>query len=143
MAMVLCILAVGRGVPLFQPFRVIASTLRGPHVVSGGAGATALGILMHAAFSGALGVLFFRVVGPTTMRRLLALGLFYGILIWLIGQFVVMPFVNPVAAMQLGTLWSFFVAHVAYGVALASALPTIHDVDARPTDKPVIPARGT
>lgn len=130
MAVTLGILALARAESVFRPFWVFASLMLGPRAMRGGAGPTIAGLLIHFAMSGVLGMIFTRVFGRTTMRRLLAFGLLYGILLWLVAQFVLIPLLNPAIAARLGTVWPFFLGHLAYGLSLASAVPTVKDIDA-------------
>ena len=129
MAIVVCILAAAQGVPIFAPFRIVASFGMGSAAIKGGSVATAAGIAIHFVTAGLLGMVFTRIFGTTTMRRLLAFGFFYSMVLWLFVQFVFLPMLNPAVATQLGTVWPFFLGHLAYGLTLASALPTTKDID--------------
>lgn len=130
MALMICILTGARGAPILQPAWLVASFVLGPSAMQGGGLATLIGLVLHFGTSALLGGLFSRVFGKTTMRRLLGLGLFFGIFLWAIAQFLLLPLVNPVAAHQLGNVWPFFVGHLGFGLALASACPTVKDIDA-------------
>jgi uncharacterized membrane protein YagU involved in acid resistance len=96
----------------------------------GGAGSIVLGVFLHFLMAALLGMLFTTIFGRTTMRRTLGFGLFYSLFIWLVVQFVLMPLLNPFAATQLGTVWPFFLGHLAYGLILAASVPTVKDIDA-------------
>jgi hypothetical protein len=130
MAITLCVLAIARAESVYRPFWVVASMFLGPKAMKGGPGPTAVGLIVHFVMSGVLGMLFTRIFGRTTMRRLLAFGFFYGIVLWLVAQFVLIPLLNPAIAARLGTVWPFFLGHLAYGLSLASAVPTVKDIDA-------------
>jgi hypothetical protein len=130
MAFTLGVLALARAEPVFRPFWVVASMFIGPRAMEGGVGPTIFGLVIHFAMSGILGMIFTRIFGRTTMRRMLAFGFFYGIVLWLIAQAVLIPLLNPAIAARLGTIWPFFLGHLAYGLALASAVPTVRDIDA-------------
>jgi hypothetical protein len=131
MALMICILAGARGVPLLEPFWVVASlALGGARAMAGGGLSTFLGLVIHFAMSAFLGGLFSRIFGRSTMRRLLAFGFLYAMFLWGIAQFLLLPILNAQAATQLGTVWPFFVGHLGYGFALASAMPSAKDIDA-------------
>lgn len=132
MLVVLLILSAGRGAGLGAPLYIFASTVMGPRAMDGGAGPVVLGLAIHFFVAAVLGMAYVAIVGRTTMRRMLGVGVLYGMFVWALVQFVVLPIVNPFAAVQLGTVWPFFLGHVAYGLMLASLLPTVRDIDAPP-----------
>jgi hypothetical protein len=132
MALCVLILTAARGAPIGQPFRLVASVLMGSRAMTGGSGAVVFGVVLHFITSAVLGMIFTRVFGPMTMRRLLGCGLAYSIFLWMIAQFLLLPWANPLFAEKLGTVWPFFVGHLAYGVSLASTVPSVHDIDAVP-----------
>lgn len=129
MAVILFILAVAGGETAYHPAQVVASVVLGRGAIHGGAGPIVLGLAIHFILSGVLGALFTAIFGRTTMRRMLGFGLFYGIFLWAIAQFLLLPLVSPFAV-QLGTVGSFFLAHLAYGLMLAACVPTVKDIDA-------------
>jgi hypothetical protein len=130
MALILVFLSFAQGRPFWHPFAIVASTLLGPDAMRGGAGSIVLGVFLHFLMAALLGMLFTTIFGRTTMRRTLGFGLFYSLFIWLVVQFVLMPLLNPFAATQLGTVWPFFLGHLAYGLILAASVPTVKDIDA-------------
>ena len=88
--------------------------------MAGGVGTAAFGFFLHLLVSVLLGMLFTALFGRTTMVRLLAFGLLYGVFISGLSQFIVLPLVNPLAAAHLGLVWTFFLGNVAYGLMLAA-----------------------
>lgn len=130
MAAIICILAVARGASPLSPFWVVASVFAGPRAMAGGAGYSLLGIGVHFVMAAILGMTFTGIFGRTTMARLLAFGFFYGLVLWVIVQFVWLPFLNPAVATHMGTVWPFFLGHIGYGLTLASAVPSVKDIDA-------------
>ena len=132
MLVMLVILSLARGEGLLWPLKLIATTFMGPEAMEGGFGMAVLGGLAHFAVSVLLGMVFAKVVGRTTRRRALLMGLLYSVAIWAFVQFIVLPIANPFLATQLGTVWTFFAGHLGYGLMLASTRPTIADIDAPP-----------
>jgi len=130
MAAILCFLAAMRQQPFVEPFWVISSFLLGQDAMQGGAGPTILGIVIHFVMSAVLGGVFTVIFGRTTMRRMLGFGLFYGVFLWAVAQFIILPLLNPFVATRMGTVWTFFLAHLAYGLMLAACSPTVKDIDA-------------
>ncbi len=130
MLIVLGILALARDQPFLEPADVIASVFQGPRALSGSAEAAALGVVVHFATSAILGGLFAVVVGRTTRKRQLGLGLAYGVAIWLVVQFAFLPLAAPWVATTFGTVWPFFLGHLAFGVMLGASVPTTKGIDA-------------
>lgn len=135
--LVLSFARIGYGVRLGEPLRLIASVVLGESAIHGGAGPVVLGLVIHFVVSGLLGMLFSRVVGRTTMPRTLGLGLLFGIAIWAVSQFFLLPLVNPVMALRMGTVWPFFLAHLGFGLGTASCMPVVKDIDAPPPRVPI------
>lgn len=129
MYVMLGILSLAQGRGLAHPLKVVASTFLGSKAMHGGTGTIVIGALVHFSMSVLLGMLFAMLLGRTTRRRALGLGLVYSIVLWLGAQFVILPIVNPLMATAFGTVWPFFLGHLGYGAMLASALPTVYDVD--------------
>ena len=130
MAFMVAFIALAQGRSIWFPFRLIASTLLGPDAMTAGNSVVVLGVFLHFLMAALLGMLFTAIFGRSTMRRMLGFGLVYSLIIWLVVQFVLMPFLNPFAAAQLGVVWPFFLGHVGYGLMLAACVPTVKDIDA-------------
>lgn len=91
-----------------------------------GSGAVVAGGLMHLAVSGIYGVLlallFYLIVGPRPWlwRYSLALGIGFGLVLWLAARAIFLPAMNLGLA-QIGS-WEFALAHAVYGAALGYLL---------------------
>lgn len=130
MLVILSILSLARGRPLFEPVDLIASTVLGPAARAGGPVATLVGLAVHFGLSAALGALFVRLVGRTTRRRQLGLGLGYGLGLWGAVQFVLLPLLVPAVATHLGVVGPFLLGHVGYGLMHGASVPAVRDIDA-------------
>ena len=132
MLVILVVLSLARGEGILWPLKLIATTFMGADAMAGGIGMAVLGLIAHFVVSALLGMAFVKVVGRTTRRRALLMGMVFAVGVWAIGQFIVLPIANPYLATQLGTVWPFFLGHLGYGLLLASTVPTIADIDAPP-----------
>ncbi|MFM2153664.1 MAG: hypothetical protein RL199_2099 [Pseudomonadota bacterium] len=126
----LAIVAVASGASPWQPMRVVALPFLGHGALDGGPGPTVLGLAVHLVVGTLLGGVFTRVVGRMRRRRQLGVGLFYALSLWLVAQYVVLPMLVPPEAVQMGTLWSFFMGHLGYGLMLGASVPSFDDIDA-------------
>jgi hypothetical protein len=126
----LAVVAMASGSSPWQPMRVVAAPFVGMNALEGGAGPVVLGLSVHLFFSALLGGVFTRVVGRMRRRRQLGVGLFYALVLWLVAQFVGFPMLVPPVAAQIGTLWSFFMGHLGYGLMLGASVPSFDDIDA-------------
>src|SRR6266542_2991858 len=122
MAVVAAIIATSMGQDIWQEAKQIAAIVYGPAALAQpgfDAGPVLVGSLIHLVVSALLGALF----GILT-RRVLRLtsdfwtpvlaGLIYGMLIWLVAYFVVLPLLNP-ALLDLYAP-AFIVQHLVYGM---------------------------
>lgn len=130
MLVVLCILALARDQALLEPAFVIASVFMGPQALAGGVGPAVVGLGLHFAISAALGGLFAMLVGRTTRRRQLGLGMAYGVVIWLAVHLAFLPLAAPHLGVTFGTVWPFFFGHLSYGLMLGASVPTTKGIDA-------------
>jgi len=124
MAVVAALLSASMGQDIWHESKRIAAIVYGPAALTGPGfdlGPVLVGTLIHLLVSAILGALF----GIVT-RRLLHLtsdfgtpvmaGLVYGLLIWMVAYFVVLPVLNP-ALLDVYTP-AFIIQHVTYGVVL-------------------------
>ena len=124
MAIVAALLSASMGQDIWHESKRIAAIVYGPAAlaVSGfDPGPVLVGSLIHLLVSAVLGAIF----GIVT-RRLLHLtsdfgtpvmaGLVYGLLIWMVAYFVVLPLLNP-SLLEVYTP-AFIIQHVAFGVVL-------------------------
>jgi hypothetical protein len=121
MAIVAAIISASLGGDIWLEAKQIAAVVYGSSVAAQPgfvAGPVLVGTLLHLIVSAALGALF----GIVTRRVLhltsefgtpLLTGLIYGMLIWLVGYFVVLPLVNPLLLETYAP--AFIVQHLVYG----------------------------
>ena len=124
MAVVAALLSASMGQDIWHESKRIAAILYGPAALTGSGfdpGPVLLGSLLHLLVSAVLGAIF----GVVTRRWLhltsdfgtpVMAGLVYGLLIWLVAYFVVLPLLNP-ALLEVYPP-AFIIQHVAYGVVL-------------------------
>jgi len=124
MAVVAALLSASMGQDIWHEPKRIAVIVYGPAALAGSGfdpGPVLVGSLMHLLVSALLGALF----GIVTRRWLhltsdfgtpVMAGLVYGLLIWLVAYFVVLPLFNP-ALLEVYAP-AFIIQHVAYGVVL-------------------------
>ena len=113
--------AAANGSGFWLPVRSIAATWYGANALVGGAGVLIVGMITHFTNSAFWGVIF----GGLPLRRksvpvMLLGGLAWGVVIWAIMSFAIMPWLNP--TMYAGTVgkdpvW-WFVLHLIYGGTL-------------------------
>ena len=107
-------------------FTMIASSVLGVAGLVGGPGTIAVGIALHLAISAFWGILFASLVNPQT-RADAALweGVLFGVAVWAIMTFVVLPVVDPTMEPRVALLPAIWVfANAAYGACLLGA-PTL------------------
>jgi uncharacterized membrane protein YagU involved in acid resistance len=104
------------------PLNLIAHTLwRGaPLGATFSWGALVLGMVVHMMMATLLGMVFAVAAGRylTSRTSLLGAGMVYGVVVWLLMQYVIWPLVDDAAA-QAFTAWVFAVGHLLYGVVTA------------------------
>lgn len=102
------------------PAQAVAATAYGVGALVGDAEVIAFGAVLHLVVSAALGMVFALFVhtwhGP---RTALALGLLYGIAVWLLATWVALPRFDPVMAGRVALVpIEWLVLHLAYGAGL-------------------------
>jgi uncharacterized membrane protein YagU involved in acid resistance len=113
--------AAAMGMEVWLLLDQIAALILGVRALLGGPATTLLGLAIHLAVSAALGVLFAMAVPRWTSTLLaFASGLVYGVLVWAILTWIVLPLFNPVMAERM-QLWpgAWFVHHLVFGGVLA------------------------
>jgi hypothetical protein len=126
---------------VWLPMKQIAAVFWGVEALIGGAGAAAVGALIHLAVSAAWGILFAAMVGPRTRGgTALAFGLAYGALVWMVMAFFVLPLVNPVMSARTELItFPFFLYHLIFGAVLALIpLAQANLLDARAQLRPAV-----
>jgi uncharacterized membrane protein YagU involved in acid resistance len=110
------------GVGFWTPLNLIAHTVwRGaPLGATFSWGALVLGMVVHVMMATLLGMVFAALVSRYSTNRtaLLTAGMVYGVMIWLLMQYVLWPLVDAAAA-QAFTAWVFATGHLLYGMVTA------------------------
>jgi uncharacterized membrane protein YagU involved in acid resistance len=110
------------GVGFWTPLNLIAHTVwRGaPLDATFSWGGLVVGMVVHLMVAMLLGVVFAVVGGRYLASRmgLLGAGMVYGVVVWLLTQYVLWPLVDDAAA-QAFTPWVFAVGHLLYGATTA------------------------
>jgi hypothetical protein len=114
------------GVGFWTPLNLIAHTLwrRAPLDATFSWGALLLGMVVHLMMATLLGMVFAVAAGryPTSRATLLGAGAVYGVVVWLLMQYVIWPLVDAAAATAF-TAWVFAVGHLLYGMVTAIVVP--------------------
>jgi hypothetical protein len=112
------------GLGFWFPLKLIAMPILGIRSVFGGAGAVIIGLVLHVAVSMAVAVVFavllVSVLGRVGPWAGATIGAAYGLLVWLLAQYVVLPATYPLIAIGF-VPWVFGFAHAVYGVVLGLA----------------------
>ena len=120
MAMWAALTSVWHGVDLLSSFEMIGATFTGHTMTPTGLGSAFYGVVVHAATSAGLGILFtaFLPLSATT-RFATRAGLLFGIAVLITMTFVVTPLVNPALHHGLNAIpKSWIIQHLIFGVTL-------------------------
>lgn len=134
MAMAAMFYAAANGSGFFLPLRSIAATWYGANALVGGAGVLIAGLVTHLGTSAFGGVVFAALPSSRKSATVALLsGLVWGVVVWAILSFAVMPWLNP--TMYAGTVgrepvW-WFVLHLIYGGMLVVTFGLVRRVSAR------------
>ena len=133
MAAAAMLYAAANGSGFLLPVRSIAATWYGANALVGGVGVLIVGLVTHLV-TGALGGVAFAVLPSSRKSATAALlsGLVWGVVVWAILSFAVMPWLNP--TMYAGTVgkepgW-WFVLHLIYGGMLVVTPSMVRRVSA-------------
>jgi uncharacterized YccA/Bax inhibitor family protein len=121
MALVAALLTRSLGQDLWYQFEVIASVIYGPAAIAQtgfAIGPVLVGIAIHLAVAALLGALFGIVTRrvlklPTDFGVPMVTGLVFGLVIWLMAYFVVVPALNPLLLAVYAP--AFIIQHIIYG----------------------------
>ena len=134
MAMAAMFYDAANGSGFFLPVRSIAATWFGRNALVGGAAVLLVGLVTHLGTS-ALGGVVFAALPSSRKSATAALlgGLVWGVVVWAILSFAIMPWLNP--TMYAGTVgkepgW-WFVLHLIYGAMLVVTPGLVRRVSAR------------
>lgn len=122
MAVFAMIVSAARGAGFFAPMRLIAAAVLGLDALTAGGGAAILGMAIHLAVGAGFGLLFAAMLpsGVSGLAKIGA-GLLYGLGIFVVMTFLVLPWVDLPMSATLSVGW-FLLYHLAFGLALVGAL---------------------
>ncbi|WP_053960881.1 hypothetical protein [Sulfobacillus thermosulfidooxidans] len=124
MAMWAMMVSAFSGMGFWAPVQLIAAVWLGASAMHLSFGVIILGLMTHMMMGMVLGVVLavlFRILGiPGGMGRLVW-GMVYGLVIWVINQFAVLPLIDPLMASHMPP-WAFAIAHMMFGIVAAAFL---------------------
>lgn len=135
MGMVAMIRAAIVGTGFFTPMQLIAATFYGPDALQAGASSIIVGMCGHLFNSALFGLIFGLVVGRRwSITGALTLGLAWGVVIWLIMTWIVLPAVDNTMrqAVEDMSVW-WFIYHLVFGAGLLFTPPLAATFSGRPT----------
>ena len=128
MAMWAMMIAAGMGMGAWAPVQLIAIVWYGPAAMmhlSGGV--IVAGLVTHMMMGAMLGIILalaFRIISAIASGRArLVWGIGYGIIVWILSQFVILPGVDPMMASHMPP-WAFAMGHMMFGLVAAAFLLT-------------------
>jgi len=123
MALFAMIVSAAQGGAFFGPLKLISAVFLGSSAVTLGVGAVVLGIVIHLLVGSFWGVVYAAYL-PRGVRLGTEIGvsLLYGIGIFLVMTFLILPWANPVMFGAIDRWW-FLVYHLVFGVSLTLVLP--------------------
>jgi uncharacterized membrane protein YagU involved in acid resistance len=110
------------GAGLTMPLKALGAFVYGVESLVAGPQAMLVGALIQLGFSILLGILFALCMSrATSMIAALFAGIAVGIVIWVAMDLLVLPFENPTMEARIGLMpLAYFVAHLMYGIGLAT-----------------------
>lgn len=134
MAMWAMAVAGAMGMGFWTPIQLIAATWYGPAAMMHLSGGVILaGLMTHMMMGALLGIILaiaFRVLpGLAPGRARLLGGVVYGLVVWVLMQFVILKVVDPIMASHM-TPWAFALGHMMFGIVAAAFLlrqPAAHE----------------
>lgn len=112
------------GMSFWLPMQQVSGWFFGVDALLGGWIPTVVGIAIHLALSSGFGLVFGFLASKLSMSGAFWAGIFYGIAIWAVMTFVVLPALNPTMLARVGlapTWW--FGLHLIFGAVLSLASP--------------------
>lgn len=126
MAIVSMIVAATTGAGASMPLRGIAAALFGVDALVGGRGILLVGLMIHLAVSVVAGLVFAGIVGNVRTGVAFGAGIVYGIIIWAVNTFGILPAINPIMSARLAMMpGPWFVFHLIYG-GMLFLVPILH-----------------
>jgi hypothetical protein len=83
-------------------------------------GRITIGVALYLSMGMLFGVLYAACQQDVPVRGLIAVGVFYGFVLWIVGRFLISPFVRESFQMIIRS-WSWLLACLLYGIGLATA----------------------
>ncbi len=123
MAMWAMMIALLSGMGIWTPVQLIAATWFGPAaMMHATVGVIMVGLITHMMMGAVLGVIFVMVLGMLRISAgpaRLAWGVLFGLIVWVVNQFVLLPIVDPMMASHMAP-WAFAMGHAVFGLVLAA-----------------------
>lgn len=106
-----------------MPLKLIAATLFGTEALRGGAGVLLVGLMIHMVASVAWGIIFAAVFRKElSPSNGIPIGAGFGIFVWAVMTFVVLPLVNPIMRESVSMMpGGWFIGHVLFGMGVGLA----------------------
>jgi len=120
MAVVAMLVSAAMGQSLFTPVYLISGVFLGASALAGGIGPFLVGLLVHLFVSSVFGVIF-AMMTPRVLSqgKTLTRGLIYGVVLWAIMTYAVLPWANPVMFNQVAQIPGWFLfQHLVFGGTL-------------------------
>lgn len=123
MAMFVMIVAAVKGMGFLMPLKLIGATLFGKDAMADGVGVLLVGLMIHMIASIGWGILFTAVFQRAlSVANGIPIGAIFGIIVWAIMTFVVLPLVNPIMRQSVSMMpGAWFIEHLLFGMGAGLA----------------------
>ncbi len=130
MALLALLLVSTAGESAWRPIEAVASFFLGSRAMTApvSAGTIAVGLLLHAVAAAVLGVIFATLFAEFPTEVLIPVGILYGLAVWLLVRFVVIPTTDLALA---GPPAALIAEHVVFGACLWLFLPIRQAIERR------------
>ncbi|MEJ2678756.1 MAG: hypothetical protein P8174_06750 [Gemmatimonadota bacterium] len=133
MALVAMFRSLVMGLGFWLPMQLVGASLYGVGALVGGGGVVDVGIVIHLVVSAVAGMIFGLLFGNRLHKAsALAVGIFYGMAIWALNTWAVLPWLDVVMQQRvmagLGWWWTL---HVIFGGLLLFMPPMVHALGRR------------
>lgn len=121
MALIAMIFGYVMGMDFWLLPKMIAATFLGADALTGGVGSVILGLIVHLVVAAAYGILFaFLTPRITSPSSDFGLGIAYGVIIWAVMTFIVLPLFNDLMRERVALIpFTWFINHLVFGASLA------------------------